>query len=400
MATLSEYFETEARDALAEIDAALGNATPDAATLHRAFRALRGTAQLAREHRVARVAQLMESAAKSLLGGELDWSERLIADLRATTDDLRTLVRPTDDEDEQERRVAVCIERLRTGGTTADAAPAVPAAREPEPASDEFLRFAAQEVSGIVEALDRGIQQLSAAPMDRDPLKAVLRRQRSLLGAARLDDIPVVAEILRALEDLTRIVAKLDVGVKQDWLDVYRVGRDGLRSALESLQRNENPPATNSLSRLRTMRDELMERFGAGEAVSAAHTSGLVQVQSVTAPPQPIALPQENGPDAAAIDKPAPDEQILELGEEFIIEDEEAHGADDDGDVPDLLGAANSAMQRAAGAVPVESLFMTTDDALRQALALEDAIMRAVAHDPAGRAAAGELFDLIRHALG
>jgi chemotaxis protein histidine kinase CheA len=256
---------------------------------------------------------------------------------------------------------------------------------------DEFIRFAAQEVAGIAEALDRSVRQLALAPMDRDPLKSVLRRQRTLLGAARLDEIPVVAEILRAVEDLTRVIARLDVGVKQDWLDVYRVARDGLRQALEPLQRGEPPPHTNSVSRLRHMRYELVERFGSGEDVSAAHDSRLVQAQAVEEPFQRVALPA--APDADA---------VLELDTAQIVNgaaDAEDEGADEE-HAPDVMAAAAGALQLPGGVVPVESLCYAPEDALRQALTLQDAIMRATPHDPEARAAAEELFDLIRYALG
>jgi hypothetical protein len=369
MATLSEYFETEVHDALAQIASLLDSELPDTAVLHRAVRALRGTAQLAREEHVFRAASALEAVTKATHAGTVEWGGELRAALQGTVADLHALVRRDGDPDAQRARAAEVEERLRGAGIAAGAAGSPPtAAFDTTREDDEFIRFAAQEVAGIAEALDRSVRELVDAPMDRDPLKAVLRRQRTLLGAARLDEIPVVAEILRAVEDLTRIVARLDVGVKQDWLDVYRVARDGLRQALEPLQRGEDPPHSNSVSRLRHMRHELVERFGSGEVVSAAHDSGLVQAQPVEEQPQPVALPVE----------PYAEES-----------DEEA--------APDLVAAAAGAP---GGVVPVESLCYTPEEALRQALALHDVIMRATADDAEARAAADELFDLIRYALG
>ena len=47
------------------------------------------------------------------------------------------------------------------------------------------------------------------------------------------------------------MIAKLDVGVKQEWLDIYRVAREGLRAAIEPLRADVDPPPTHALARLR-----------------------------------------------------------------------------------------------------------------------------------------------------
>ena len=47
-----------------------------------------------------------------------------------------------------------------------------------------FYEFAAREAAGIADTLDHGIQDLQTDPMDREPLTAILRRQRALLGSA------------------------------------------------------------------------------------------------------------------------------------------------------------------------------------------------------------------------
>lgn len=386
MATLSEYFEAEARDALAQIAAALDADHADTAALHRAVRSLRGTAQMAREEHVFRAAAAFEAVTKALVNGELQWSDALRDTARSSVGELSALVSREGSAETQQARAGMLVDGWRAAGAPLPDAVDRTSRATPQPATsgtDDFVRFAAQEVAGIADTLDRGVQQLASAPMDRDPLKAILRRQRTLLGAARLDELPVVAEILRAVEDLTRVVAKLDVGVKQDWLDVYRIARDGLRSALEPLERGENPPSTNAVSRLRTMRQELLDRFGTGEAVSAAHSEGLVQAQPIDAAPRPA------GRDAAAANV---DGGVMQLNDEQILEAPAA--------APGVPPTASDALHGAGTVVPVEALCYTPQDALRQALALHDVIMRATADDPEAHAAAEELFDLIRYAVG
>jgi chemotaxis protein histidine kinase CheA len=289
MATLTEYFETEARDCLAQLDRDLERPRPDAALLQRIARALRGSAQMAREERVVRVAGMLEAVARGVVGGGMSWSPELAARARQTVADLRVLVDRRQASASLDAVAAGAVARWRELGVTAAPGPVRRAPEARASGTREFRAFAAREVSAIAEALDRGVQQLSAAPMDREPLKMILRRQRALLGAARLQEIPVIAEILRAIDDLTRVIAKLDVGVKREWLDIYRIAREGLRATVQPLQQDEDPPASHALSRLRHMREELLERYGAGEIVSAADESaGFTQ-----------ATPLERAPDSS-----------------------------------------------------------------------------------------------------
>jgi chemotaxis protein histidine kinase CheA len=359
MATLTEYFETEARrylDWLAELGA---ESTPDAEELYRNARGLRGSAQMAREDRVYRSALALEAGARAVAQGALAWSENVATSLRQSVDDLRTLVDRAADTDlddvasgsvERWSNAGVTVPGGVTGGTGAGGGPGESAGSSTAAARDaaqEFRAFAATEVEGIADALGTGVEALSRDPMDRDALKSILRRQRALLGAARLDEIPVVAEILRAIEDLTRVIAKLDVGVKREWLDIYRVACDGLKNASESLRTDENPAPSHPLARLRHMRAELLERYGTGEAVSAAAgpEPGLVQAQ------------------------PAPSPQDA------------------------------SALQDASAETPVvdiATLQYTRDDALRRAAELRATLEAALPPGAAAHAALEELFDLIR----
>jgi chemotaxis protein histidine kinase CheA len=355
MATLSEYFDTEARDWLVEIDRALSRRpAPDPAELLRAARALRGTAQMAREERVFGAAGALEAAARALASSAVGWGDEFAGRAQQTLDDLRALVARQDDEESLDSRVVQTVTRwsemgVRIAGPIATAADSAAGAG----AAAEFREFAAREVSAIADALDSGVQQLAAEPMDREPLRMILRRQRALLGSARLDDIPVVAEILRAVEDLTRVIAKLDVGVKQEWLDIYRVAREGLKATVEPLYRNEDPEPSHALSRLRHMREELLERYGAGEAVSAAHESGgLVQAAAVQEQPAPVPLRHPDDADASDADTSDADASDADTSDDADASDAAQH----DPDAPDLLAAAASAVERAAAAAaPVVS---------------------------------------------
>jgi chemotaxis protein histidine kinase CheA len=354
MATLREYFEQEASRYLDRLEATLADVSAAHASgeLHRAARGLRGTAQLAREEAVQRVARALETAVRPPRGGEPPLPD--LADrLAATLTDLRALVEhPVDaNGDVAERAVA----RWR------DAAdPAEVAVTEAPPHA--FFAFAATEVGGIADELERGVAAMTADPSDRAAIKRILRRQRALLGAARLNEVPVVAETLRALDDLSRVIAKLDVPVKGEWLDVFRCARDVLHVAAPALASREQPPATNGLSRLRTLREELLDRYGAGEVIAIGEGDGLMQPMTVhegAAGPGPTAAP------------PMPERS--------------ARPEDTATDAPEVIEIHNLCYEGQA--------------ALRRALELRARLEAAVGDDPDALEIVDEVFDLIRLGL-
>ncbi|MEX2609860.1 MAG: hypothetical protein WEA24_07950 [Gemmatimonadota bacterium] len=300
MATLRDYFEEESKRYLTRLTEVLeeGAETADAHELHRVARGLRGVSQMAREEDFYTASLALEGAARRVAEGALTWTDEMMERVRSTVDDLETLAEGQLDDDAARRRADEAAERWRDVGAPDDTT-----AEDGEEAADpdaEFRAFAAREVAGIADTLDEGVARLKENPEDQEALTAILRRQRALLGSARLEDIPAVAEALRAVEDLTRVIAKLGVAVKHEWFDVFRAARVVLIEARDALQRGEEPAGNNSLARLRHMRAELLERYGEGEAVSTAAPSsaGLVQAQAVTEPPpphgDPLTTPEED----------------------------------------------------------------------------------------------------------
>jgi hypothetical protein len=357
MATLSEYFGSRASEVLTQLEQALQQMPlPDMAGLHRGIRELRGTAQMAREERVLRAITAFEVVVRGWAADTAAWTEDEIEQARETIADLRVLIERSSDDEVLDARARAVIARWRDLAADGEHA-GTGSAQGASTDSREFRDFAAREVAAIAEVLDTGVRRLTDAPMDREPLRAILQRQRTLLGAARLDEIPVVAEILRAVEDLTRVIVKLDIGVKEEWLDIYRVAREGLRSSVARLEQGLDPEPSHAQSRIRHLRAELLERYGAGEVVSAA-ANPLVQATSAT--------------EASAAGPP------LDAGQP---------------EQPPIEPPAVDAGERA---VPIEGLTYSGDAALERALALREVIDRATAHDPVARDVVDELFDLIR----
>src|SRR5690606_12440694 len=112
MATLNDYYRSEARDFLVSLDRSLQRAPgPDASELHRAVRGLRGTAQMAREQRVFDVISAFESVTRSIADGALAWSDTIAASARDTIADLRALLDATEDEEALDARVGEAAAR-------------------------------------------------------------------------------------------------------------------------------------------------------------------------------------------------------------------------------------------------------------------------------------------------
>jgi chemotaxis protein histidine kinase CheA len=432
MATLGEYFETEARDRLAELDRRLRRpGEPDAAELYRHARALRGAAQIAREDRIQRAARVFEAALNAASSGSLAWTDAVAADARASVEDLQVLLERKGDDDQLDARVAQVIQRWSSAGLPlpGQVTGAYGAVGAETGATREFREFAAREVEAIADALDVALQQLAESPMDREPLRTILQRQRALLGARRLDELPVVAEILRAVEDLSGVIARLDIAVKREWLDVFRVARDGLRSAVGPLQQEQDPPATHALSRLRHIREELLDRYSprvADPPLSLAGRTGTMPFEFAT---EPADTPAAAGPSVreqtAAPVVEAVAEQLLELDVEAVVEpvldpgveavvepvlDLGVEAAAEPGleagnDVvlapgPESIVEAAAPAIDADGVVSIDDLVYSPDAALRRALQLRETVLDAQPLDPRAREAASEVFDLIRMALG
>jgi chemotaxis protein histidine kinase CheA len=358
MATLREFFTTEAADYLAQLTAAvqqLDTGSGDPGELHRHTRGLRGSAQMAREERVYHAALGLEAAARSVANGLLHWSEDISTRVRRTLEDIEALVKGGEPDDLADGRLKRAMERWKETGIEL---PSEQAAPPPvSEASRQFQQFAAHEVTGIVNEMESGLDTLATDPRNRDPLKSILRRQRALLGAARLEEIAVVAEALRATEDMTRVIAKLNVPVKEEWLAVFRSARDVLKAAIEPLQRGEAPPSTPALSKLRTLRQELLDRYGEGEAVAVtgAPTAAAAAAAGTYTPPVSASPSAHAAP--AAPPKLTRDDQ---------------------------------------GVVPIDALLYQGPRALQRALELQPAFEQIAGEDAKAREQVRELFDLIR----
>lgn len=262
MSALREYFLTESAEYLDRLEALVREDAPDALEMLRLARALRGSAQMAREDRVRRLAATLESAARELQSGDRVWDEDLRTRATRTVADLRHLCRAGEDDSSAEASADEALERWRQVGVQpggADAAvPGASAGGGPE-FDAELRSYVEAEVRGVISELERAVPALTRSPMARDPLKSILRKQRALLGAAGLQRFPVISETLRTIEDVTRLVARQNAAVEGDTLSVYRHAHTVLLQAVQALPRGGTGAEQGAgVEELRGLRDRVL----------------------------------------------------------------------------------------------------------------------------------------------
>lgn len=373
MSTLRDFFAIEAGDCISRIEGLVGvsSAAPvDVAECLRLLRLLRGSAQMAGEDRVHRVARELEAHVRDRGSDSAAWDDALRRVVLEALADLRALVTVEEGEEVRDARAARAIERLRrlsaaAGGATRAENATAPAAAAPDP----WLAFAAREVSGLVETLEAGIAVLEQRPGDREPLKNILRRQRALHQSPQLDTLRPVAAAVRAIDEACRLVAHRNLPVQGEWLELFRTARSVLIEASEPLIAGRIPDATTSLSTLQRLRSRLREEGRAVPPSTAPtptmpgrHPAGSRTAVGGTAAStrQPVAaqVPASGGTRLPGAD-PSPTVEV----------------------------------------VPVESLFYRGEALVRRIQELRPVVERGLAGDAAAREALDELYDLILQVL-
>ncbi|MEO8335500.1 MAG: Hpt domain-containing protein [bacterium] len=198
-----DFFILEASDYVEQLDALLlsgGDAGPDADTLQRVARALRGSATMAKLTSFSEMAAGVERVGRALREGALSWNPGLRGAVVATVDDCKLLlrnVRAWSDADEARARarIAELTSYAAVRGPTPMASPTLQG-------HDSYL---ATEASNI----GAGLELLATRPNDRDAATNVLRRVRALRGIASVKDHASLADVLEAAE---QAIHPLEIG--------------------------------------------------------------------------------------------------------------------------------------------------------------------------------------------
>ncbi len=441
MTSVREHFEREAAEYLDRLEAQIAAGTPDVEQLRRHSRGLRGEAQMAREDRVQEVAASLESAVRAFATGSLGWSGDVRERASRTLDDIRFLIAADETPAELEERVARAVERWKEVGI----GPAVPGsagAADVRPQLDEFSRFASVELGAIVAELDGAFARLDVEPGAREPITAVLRRQRALLGAAHVDRLGPAAGTLRALDQVGRVAAAPGSRIPDAELRTFlQAARDALSAALAVVGRGDTPGDDPAFDRLADARRRVLpsydERAGAAAAAdggaeeefpvevlnyfrseSAAILRHLdrIAAELTGSPPEGIAALRSDARSALSGLRDTATtfgfHSVARRAEELLarsghiapgelhhfverLREEVDAGPGEGRPRPAAPGATAADAAAADEAVPIEELLYRGDRALQRALELRGQMEAALAGED-GRRLLDELFELIR----
>lgn len=196
---MADFFALEAGDYLERLDGLLhGTGAPAVEEFVRLARALRGSALMASQLPIARVAGGLETLARGVREGRLSWDPATRQLATRAVDDLKIFVRRAGSWSEAEgaKADAIAGQLEHTGGRPSAQVRAAEAL-----GLDAGARaFVAREGAAIASALDRAAHALRANPRAQDPLQTVLRALQPLRGLAALADLPPLPDLLDGIE--------------------------------------------------------------------------------------------------------------------------------------------------------------------------------------------------------
>jgi chemotaxis protein histidine kinase CheA len=235
-ANVLDFFILEANEYIDRLDVVLGatgGQGPEVAELVRPARALRGSATMSRQHRMAELATALERTVLALREGSLTWSPAVRGALVATVDDLRYLLRRTrewGDADDQRVRTRVAeLESFAPVHRTPTSTPSITP-------GGTFLASATAEVA-------RTLEQYVLHPTDHAALTAALGSTRTLRGVAALKDIPPTAEVVDAVERVGTAIERTAGTPSAQRLAVLSAAAAVLRRVAGEIAANTRPSA-------------------------------------------------------------------------------------------------------------------------------------------------------------
>lgn len=249
-ASFLDFFVLEAGEYVEQIDGFLAKATdagPDAVSLQRVARALRGSATMAKLPTFAELASAIESIGRSLRQGTLMWEPTLQGAITAAVDDLKILVRsarawsPAEDQWAMKRIAELARFAPSPAGSLTPVMTTSPA-------------FFATETKNIAA----GLELLATRPEDKESASNVLRRVRALRGVAGMKDVPALSEVSEAAEAAVRPLELGETRLSATQVNLLRVAADLLRAVSAGLASGHSvttatPQYTSFLSALDAM---------------------------------------------------------------------------------------------------------------------------------------------------
>ena len=207
----ADFFALEAGECLDRLETLVNAGVPPAGDeFLRLSRMLRGSALMAAQHHIAKAAAGLEGFARMYRDKSRSWDAGTREHVAQAIEEFRLLIRRVREWNEGDtartERLARDLDRL--GGSETSGPPQL---LQPQEIAPGVRAFVARESALIASALDRAAQMLRTAPVDREPLYAVIRRMQSLRGLAQLNELSPLPDVLDGIElavgDLTRLFA-------------------------------------------------------------------------------------------------------------------------------------------------------------------------------------------------
>src|SRR5437773_5960629 len=239
---MSDFFALEAGEYLERLDGLLvKDAGASGDEIVRLARALRGSALMANQQAIARVAAGLETLWRAVREGRRTWDAQTRQLAVRSVDDLKIFVRQagswTDAHTAKAEALAQELEQL-AGRPSAQVR-----AAEALGLDAGARAFVAREGAAIASALDRAAQALRTNPGAQDPLQHVLRTLQPLRGLAALADLPPLPDLLEGIERAISAPSRSGLAPPASVADLFQTAAAAIaRAAREVAERGRPDP--------------------------------------------------------------------------------------------------------------------------------------------------------------
>jgi len=257
---LLDFFILEGSEHVEQLDALLARAqggAPDAAAFATHARALRGSATMAKLSGIASVAAGLERVARAMRDGRFAWSVGARAAIVAAVDDLKLLIHGvrTWGPAEEQRAAA------RANELTALAPAAGARAGGASTAGDSYLAAQTAEVAD-------GLAHIAGAGVHGAAGDAAVARVRALRGVAALNDLPPLAEVVAAADEVVKSLELGQAPPSELQRALLAAAADVLREGAQALHEGRRPdPNSHAVVALTDAAEALLAGSGDGDRV-------------------------------------------------------------------------------------------------------------------------------------
>jgi chemotaxis protein histidine kinase CheA len=257
-----DFFILEASDYVEQLDTLLltgGESGPDADSVQRVARALRGSATMAKLTSFSEMAAGVERVGRALREGVLTWNPALRGVVVATIDDCKVLLRNVRawseaDEARARARIAELTSYAAVRGPTPMASPTLQG-------HDSYL---ATEASNI----GAGLELLATRPSDKDAATNVLRRVRALRGIASIKDHASLADVLEAAEQALLPLEMGEATLSAERIALLSSAATVLRGVATAIRTGAQPDTQSAdVAKFAAALDAMQERENGAERI-------------------------------------------------------------------------------------------------------------------------------------